>query len=151
MNTVPQPVGAFEAWSRKRGRVWRLSVDYAVIVPGLGTVRIAAGFESDGASIPRPLWQYVGPPYHPQTFPAALVHDALYAAQVTSRAEADAAFRALLVAGGCSRLKARAYWCGVRAGGWWPWRRKTAEQIAAARQLATVQATPAEYKEKVRQ
>lgn len=92
-----------------------------------------AGFKSDGASIPRWLWSLVGPRYDCFTFPAALAHDALYAAELLSRASADSIFRNLLILCGTSKWKAWAYYLAVRGWAWRAWNNHTAESIEAAR------------------
>jgi Protein of unknown function (DUF1353) len=56
-------------------RVFRL-LDRYRYRSSLGTVTVPAGFLTDGASIPRPLWSVLEP-FGPW-FPAAIIHDFLY-------------------------------------------------------------------------
>lgn len=39
------------------------------------TVTVRDGYETDGATIPRPLWSLVGSPFDPRFMAAALIHD----------------------------------------------------------------------------
>lgn len=95
------------------------------------TLEIGEGFVFDGASLPRIFWTLIGrSPYDPATLAPALLHDALYAAQLLSRSEADSLFRhAMWVNGHDSRRVAWAYWVGVRVGGWWPWWRRSRSPV----------------------
>ena len=83
---------------------------------------VPAGFVTDGASIPRPLWRAVGHPFKTDYIEAAVIHDHLYAQQVVARARADRLFLEAMEASGCSKVKRWALYLGVRIGGWLPWR-----------------------------
>lgn len=96
-------------------------------------VRVARGFRSDGASIPRLLWRALGSPYDPDVFAAAIAHDAMYRGEVVPRRDADAAFLALLAASGVRRRRRLLLWLGVRLFGWLVWRRHTPGSVAEAR------------------
>lgn len=52
---------------------------------------IPAGFESDGASIPRPLWWFTHP--FAELLEASVVHDYHYENAIGSKAIADSAFK----------------------------------------------------------
>lgn len=82
---------------------------------------IPEGFASDGMSVPRALWRWIGPKVNAKTIGPSLVHDWLYATHFLSRAEADEWYRRALVANGYPRGKARAVWLGLRAFGWSHW------------------------------
>lgn len=129
-----QPVGSFDdstgLWTLREP--WRCDIGYGC------TLVIAPGFESDGASIPRILWRVAGPQYAPKTFPAALAHDALYAARLVFRGDADNIFYAHLRLRGVCAIKALAYWRAVRIGGWFAWRRHRPAGIEHARQFAAI-------------
>jgi hypothetical protein len=90
-----------------------------------GHVYVApAGMLFDGASIPRSAWSLIGHPYDHRYLPAAVIHDALYQQQITSRARADSVFREALRANGVNRVRATTMWTAVRLGGGRGWREK---------------------------
>jgi len=93
-------------------------VGCAVVVP--------AGFDTDFASIPRPLQGVLDAVN--DVAPAAVIHDFLYSSMILSRAAADAVFFEALRRNGVSWIRARALWAGVRVGGWSRW----GEDVAAA-------------------
>ena len=84
---------------------------------------IPAGFESDGASVPRFFWRIVCPPTDPQAVRAGVAHDYIYRTQPEgwTRAEADKMFYDLLVEDGMYRCRARLAYLGVRIGGGFTW------------------------------
>lgn len=109
-------------------------------------LRIAAGFEHDGASVPRPLWTLTGIERDGLQRAGALVHDAFYRSGGTlgewiaqevwsdgrqewesemdarwTRAEVDALFCRMLREAGVSMLKRRMMYRGVRGFGWLYW------------------------------
>ena len=131
---IPQPTGHFDADAGQ----WVATLDWCADLSNGCALIVLAGFASDGASIPRLLWPFVGPRYAPRTFPAALAHDALYASELLPRRACDDEFRRLLILTGVGRGKARAYWCGVRAFGWAVWMRHTLTSVTAARLLVDV-------------
>jgi hypothetical protein len=109
-------------------------------------LKIAAGFEYDGASVPRFLWTLTGIERDGLQRAAALVHDVMYryegrlpedAQEIWSdghlkwepvpevrwmRAEADALFCRMLREAGVSVLKRRMMYRGVRTFGWVFWK-----------------------------
>ena len=87
-------------------------------------IEIPAGFESDGASVPRRLWHVVFPPDDMRAMFAAIVHDWEYRTHPdgVDKHEADLQFRYHLLRGGVSRSAAKwAYW-GVRLFGGKAWK-----------------------------
>ena len=98
------------------------------------TVHVRPGFETDGASIPRLLWRVLGSPYDPDVMAAAIAHDAMYRGEIVPRADADAAFLALMAENGVAKPRRLLLWTGVRLFGWLTtWRRHTPEGVAEAR------------------
>ena len=83
---------------------------------------IPAGFECDGASIPRAFWRIIGPPIDCQYVKEAIRHDWLYWYQPVSRAAADKAFFVWLDKKG---LHIRRYliYIAVRLFGWIAWQK----------------------------
>lgn len=130
---IAQPIGRFASDSE-----WELMDDWSVDTVA-GRLHVDAGYRSDGASIPRFLWSLVGPRYAPDTFPAALAHDALYSAHLPEvadwRGAADVIFLDLLKRLGVGRAKRVAYYVAVRTFGWAVARQHTNIGIEAARKL----------------
>ena len=84
---------------------------------------VPAGFESDGASVPRFFWRIVFPPGDSQALRAAILHDYIYREHPAgwSRADADRLFFDVLTADGVPKTRAKlAYW-GVRLFGKGSW------------------------------
>ena len=82
---------------------------------------VPAGFTTDLASIPQALQAVIGK--WERHAPAAVLHDWLYARQITSRRQADWLFASALHAAGVPVWKRAAMWMAVRAGGGRAWRR----------------------------
>lgn len=80
------------------------------------TMAIPLGFETDFASIPRPLlWLFNR---NGLSRKASVIHDFLYCNQLRTRQWCDHVFYEALIELGMARWKARLYFAGVRAGGW---------------------------------
>lgn len=107
------------------GRRGALLESFIVATGGRGRrgriLGVPRGFVTDFASVPRLLWTLL-PPWGRYTA-AAVVHDWLYFAQVTTRAEADWVFLELMRRGGVAWCVRWAMYSGVRAGGWVAWGR----------------------------
>jgi len=103
--------------------MWELAADWRIVFEGR-VYRIPAGFRTDGASIPRPLWRICGTPLEAPRVYAALVHDWLYSGgdPDVTRAEADRIYRDLLIALGVSKVKAYVEWSALRLCGWTHWK-----------------------------
>jgi hypothetical protein len=101
-------------------------------------ITIKPGFRWDGASVPRFFWRIVGAPMNGKYVPAALLHDALYAAELFPRAKCDAAFLEFMAQLGVAWWRRNAMWLAVRIGGGAVWRQHTARSVAAARRLVVV-------------
>ena len=94
---------------------------------------IDAGFETDGASIPRLFWTTIGHPFSRRFLGPALAHDALYDAELVTRATADWLFLEWLQLAGVVWTKRNRMWLAVRVGGGVCWGRHTEESIGRAR------------------
>ena len=79
---------------------------------------IPAGFITDFASIPRPLWSVIGHPAG-RYAQAAVLHDWLYRCGQVSRSRADAIFREAMEVLGVPTWQRWAMWAAVRIGGRW--------------------------------
>ena len=84
---------------------------------------VPAGFESDGASVPRLLWGVVFPRDDRQALCGAIVHDYLYRTHPLSwtRSEADDTFLYLMEQGGVSWIRRTRAYIGVRLFGKSSW------------------------------
>ena len=80
---------------------------------------IPLGFQTDLASIPRPLWAVL--PKVGKWDAAGVVHDWLYQRNGITRQEADAVFHEAMLVKGVGPKTAALMWLGVRVGGWKPW------------------------------
>lgn len=85
---------------------------------------VPAGFQSDGASVPRFFWRLVFPPGDPCALRAAIVHDYLYRHHpgTWTRAEADTLFRDLLICDGTPAWRATLAYTAVRLFGRSSWK-----------------------------
>lgn len=86
-------------------------------------ISVPAGFESDGASVPRFFWRWVFPPGDTRALRAAFAHDWVYRTHPEgwTKPEADRMFRELLEMDGIeTRCARRAYW-GVKLFGGSAW------------------------------
>ena len=100
----------------KRGDKWgyiELVTDYCFFIDNK-SFWINAGYQCDGASIPRIFWSIIGSPFDPEKVPAAFAHDALYLTHAVTRAVADEVLFQLLLQGGCRLRTARTMWAAVR-------------------------------------
>lgn len=104
--------------SDARGNVFTLlkSVAWAGIL-------VPAGFESDGASVPRSLWGLVFPAEDLHAMLGALVHDYVYRTHPDgwTKKRADAEFYSLLRKGGVPFVRAKLAHLGVRMFGSSAW------------------------------
>ena len=109
----------------ERGDILTLKEDLTVQWQGR-ELTVPAGFQCDGASVPRFLWSSVSPAIDPRTLRAAVVHDYLYrnAPENWTRKDADELFYDFIREDGLSWWKSqKAYW-GVRLFGGSSWKGK---------------------------
>ena len=121
--------------------LYRFAQPFEITLPDeLGTLRVAAGMTTDGASIPRFFWRVVGNPFDPDFMaPAAGAHDPLYATHLLPRDVADRVFRKLMLQNSPrSARRAGIFWVSVRVGGWAAWHNYTPGTIAANCSLVTL-------------
>ena len=113
---------------------YRLNETFKVVWQGWRFV-IPAGFEHDGASVPRLAWTLSGIRPDGLIRAAALIHDALYQHagdmprrwvrpehRTFTRAEADWVFYEVMAAAGVGWWKRNVAYTAVRVGGWLAWR-----------------------------
>lgn len=97
---LPEPV--LQQIAGERGRkCWRLHASYRCPLPDGDVIEIPAGYVYDLASIPRLLWDRIGP--HELSTVAPLIHDFIYdhrgelpTGRTFTKKEADEIFRALM-------------------------------------------------------
>lgn len=82
---------------------------------------VPVGFTTDGASIPRIFWSFIGSPFTGLYRRAALIHDYLYYSQTTTRLYADRIFLQGMKGLGVSWWKRKVMYFAVRgfASGIW--------------------------------
>jgi hypothetical protein len=118
-----------------------LCVDFFIKLPLCGRgLLVAKGFQTDGASIPEPVWSIIDcTPFDPDTLAAAIVHDALYASEILPREDADKEFEELLKRN--SRKGSGLHWIffeAVRIGGSHVWANHTPQSVADARRFVSL-------------
>ena len=87
-------------------------------------ITVPAGFESDGASVPRLFWRIVFPPGDQKALRAAFVHDYIYRnhPEGWDREMADMLFLKMLIDDGTPKISAVLAWLGVRLFGSAAWK-----------------------------
>jgi hypothetical protein len=117
---------------------------YQIFLPDLNKMlTIERGFITDGASIPRFAWSLVGAPFDPEYVAAAVTHDALYAAQLTTRAKADDLFLDIMDFEGIGWIRRNLFYGVVRAAGYLAaWKNHTSSSIADARKYCSLSDAP---------
>jgi hypothetical protein len=100
-------------------------------------ITVKEGFIYDSASIPRIFWSLIGSPFSGKYRMAALIHDALYATQLTTREEADDIFYNIMVNEGVSVWKAKLMYTAVLAFGSSVYN-KSSEEIVKSREFVEV-------------
>lgn len=100
--------------------VCRVTTPFPLLPWGLYTT-IPEGFESDGMSVPRAFWSWIGPRIAPRTIGPCIAHDWLYISHDISRKAADKFLRRTLEGNGYPTAKAWMVYVGVRAGGAFHW------------------------------
>ena len=81
------------------------------------TITLFKGFVCDGLSKPESLWSIVGAPFGDEDTWAGFIHDALYRTQLFDRRMCDYIFYEALLSCNVPKMKARAMYYAVRAGG----------------------------------
>lgn len=81
-------------------------------------------FQSDGASVPRFMWDSVSPQIHPRTLRAAIAHDYIYRTQPDgwTKEDADKMFYDLMIEDGFPKYKAWIAYKGVSWFGGLAWK-----------------------------
>lgn len=119
-----------------RGSVVRLISDWSVdgiLQDGrCFYIDVKAGFEFDGASIPRFLWRLCGHPLEAPRIAAALAHDWLYSSKACDRMDADAIYRTICRQVGMRPLCYGTEYIVLRLCGWLAWNGHTEDDRSFA-------------------
>jgi hypothetical protein len=115
---------AIERIGRQRWKTTREIVYHVGALSSSWKIAIPKGFETDGASVPRPLWVFF-PPFGGDYDEAAVLHDFLYRTEFLclERVVADAILIEAMKVCGTGPLARWSIFLGVRAGGWVTYRR----------------------------
>jgi hypothetical protein len=99
------------------------------------TIKVFAGYRSDGGSMPRIVWSLLGvTPFDPRCVYAFILHDFLYQCHLVQRKEADQVLdEVLAIEPACSRLQRWLIYVHVRMWGWIPYWSKPDESVEAGR------------------
>lgn len=92
-----------------------------------GRFTVPKGFHTDGASIPRIFWTFIGGPNRASFMEAAVLHDYLYmqeSGDLVSRKEADDIFYGLLKKNKVHSFRSWLMWLAVRAAGGLYWKKR---------------------------
>lgn len=114
---------------RPDGKTWILLSEFGYEVGEEGSgdvINVNIGFQTDFASIPRPLWVFL--PRWGKYGNAAVIHDYLYWEQPRSRKDSDDILLEGMVVLEVSIIKRYAIFWAVRLGGWWAWWRNKAKK-----------------------
>lgn len=119
------------------GRRARVLEPYSFQTVSSRWAHLPEGFVTDFASVPRFFWRVL-PPWG-RYLRAAVCHDFLYYSGVTTRADADATFLAMMEGDGVSWWRRWAMYAAVRGFGGIPWRahRGKEEKLKAHRRNLT--------------
>lgn len=106
-------------WVRgaEREHNMRLLADFAFIDPAGKTWTAKAGYETDGASIPRAFWTLVGGPFEGQYREAAVIHDEYCFLKTETWQATHRVFLDGMLASGVSEVLAKTLYAGVMLGG----------------------------------
>ena len=102
-----------------RDRVRRLLAELRYRTPGGATWTVPAGFESDGASVPRLALVLIAPWDRAER--ASWLHDWLYETRSTARSTADWLFRRAMADDGVAAWRRWLVWAAVRLAGGAVW------------------------------
>lgn len=126
---IVRPLEKDELAARHWGLGWQLQKSFVYDLGRKGggdKITLPAGYESNGASVPRWLWWLVHP-CDPDVGKAAWVHDYCYQRQEYSKPYCDAVFLDGLITLGCPSWKAIGCYEAVHLFGWSAWRQSQVE------------------------
>ena len=116
MNCFPDKLHFEDVGLRNESRIFCLLSDFRYI-SSAGVITVPAGFETDGASVPKVFWALFAPfgPY----FHAAVIHDYLYSNHNSrfTRLESDLLFKEAMYNSGVRAVTREIVFNAVRAFG----------------------------------
>ena len=101
-------------------------------------VLVKKGMVTDGASIPRFFWRFIGHPLMGWILGHALPHDALYMAELMERDKCDKFLLNSMVLAGVPWWKRNAVWSAVRLGGSLVWMKHNIDNVIADRKYCVL-------------
>ena len=106
-------------------------------------IQVLPGLWTDGASIPKILWSFIGSPLTGRYVRAAIVHDALYSAQLIKRQYCDLVLLELMEQDKVVKWKRLTMYYAVRLFGWayWNKRNKDYKKQNKVQQFVTIKET----------
>jgi len=105
----------------RKSRKWELMEEFRYETKKRGTIVVPKGYVTDGASVPRGLWNLFPP--NGKYLEAAVVHDYIYTdlCSVYTKEEADNIFVDVMEELGIAYWRRQAMWLGVHLGGKGNW------------------------------
>ena len=95
-----------------------------VVIESLGyKTTVKAGFDFDGASIPKWLWSIYGSPLNGDYVVASLIHDGLYASQKVSKSVSDKIFLDIMKQSNVGYIKRTSMYLAVKLFGGKAWKK----------------------------
>jgi hypothetical protein len=122
-------------WNRD-GRSMTLLSEFRYVDPS-GIVWVApAGSVVDGASIPRPLWSFMGGPFEGKYRNASVLHDVAYTIQNRPPRDCDRMFYTAMRCSGVGPVEAKTMYYALLRFGWhWNFAVKRAKPVKVDRKL----------------
>ena len=118
--------------------VYTVDEDIVLIYDGW-RITVKKGYKTDGASIPRLVWDNIGHPFYTKFITAAIFHDILYETEVMPIQWTDDMFGDILEASGVPEWKE---WIMEHAVEWFgdsTWEKHTEAQITQAKQYLVIE------------
>ena len=97
------------------------SFSYDIGKKGGSTIEVPVGFVSDGATIPRFAWFFIGSPMTGKYRGAAILHDYLYYTAKYPRKRCDEIFLEAMTVLNVNKVKRTIIYWAVRIGAEWSW------------------------------
>jgi len=91
-------------------------------------ITVKAGFNTDGASIPKAFWSILSSPFDGPLTYGAVIHDGLYTKMTLPRKECDKLLREMALEKGYNKIKAFLVYYAVRMFGGSHWKKDASEQ-----------------------